>query len=184
MRMWLLYPILLTLLAVRGCSDSLVERPVPTAGPMHKFSREIGYHIHSYSPSNCVPYGTPISLTMTIQPEIPITITYMELEISTYIPHEYRWTDPLTEVQQLLPLVLTHDSPPLTITTRWNQEGMEQQTEPWYGVVIDLHTNYYDNWGQTHQGYSYIGYIGIDQYTYEKYETYDGNLISIPCDQL
>ena len=184
MRMWLLYPILLTLLAVRGCSDSLVERPVPTAGPMQAFSGSTGFNVTSYSPSNCVPYGTPISLTMMIQPEIPITITHMELKLTTDFPHSYRWTDPLTEVQQLLPLALTHDSPPLTVTTHWTQEDMPQQTEPWYGVYIRLYTQYHDRFGTIYQGYEWGGYIGIDQYTYEKYETYDGNPISIPCDQL
>ena len=182
MRMWLLYPILLTLLTVRGCSDGLVERPMPTAGPMYNFFQRTYYHIHSSSSSNCVPYGTPISLTMMIQPQGTITITHMELEISANFPHKYRWTDPLTEVQQLLPLALTHDSPPLTITTRWAQEDMPQQTEPWFGAFIELHAHYSDNFGQPYQGYEWGGYIGIDQYTYKL--NAEGGLASIPCDQL
>ena len=181
MRMWLLYPILLTLLAVRLCGGPEAVPP-PTAGPMHKILQLGGYHIHSLSPSNCVPYGTPISLTMMIQPQGTITITHLELEITRNSRHdEYRWTDPLTEVNQILPLPLTAGSSPLTITTHWHEENLPQQTDPWYGVFIYLHTTHHNNWGETYQRSLPIGYIGIDRYSYEPYPA-TGGYISVPCD--
>ena len=182
MRMWLLYPILLTLLAIRTCGGGPELVPPPTAGPVHMFSRSTGFTSSANMPNNCVQYQQAVPISVMIQAQTAITITQMELEITTNFQHGYRWIDPLTEVNQLLPLVLMPDSSPLTVSTLWTQEDMLQQTGPQYGASITLLVTYENRWEKIEQDRVPVGYVGIDQYTYLPY--FDGSYDSVPCNQL